>query len=272
MLCCYDGIIEYERPDTWPAELTELFERELPTLEAYERRRAGVDAIYRQDVMARVNVPPNAHKPRRDVIVQQADDILSTHKLLGFHCTRLTEFEIADIGTHGLRPLDYSLVQDRLEQATSQGLLSCEEKELLLSTHQADDDNRRGMTQFVNCRSILFCENDVGRLFRSWGGEALYNSHENRDDTGSVLRRIGKPAIIVTAIPISTLKTWFDNVGERFLWKFLTDRDIPIDQAADIETHTVEAVPASCILEIITHSDRRFELLTKCSNWSNPID
>ena len=272
MLCSYDGIIEYERPDTWPAELTELFTRELPALEAYERRRAEVDVICRQDVMARINVPQNAHKPRRNEIVQQADAILSAYKLLGFHCTRLTEYEVADIGAHGLRPLDRSLVKERLEQAACRGLLSREVKKRLLSAHQADDDGRRGMTHFVNCRSVLFCESDVGRLFRSWGGEALYNSHEDRGDTGPVLRRIGKPAIIVTAIPLSKLRTCFDNVAARFLWKFLSDRDIPIDQAADIETHTVEAVPASCILEIITYSDRRFDLLTLCSSWSESVD
>lgn len=128
------------------------------------------------------------------------------------------------------------------------------------------------MTHFVNCRSVLSYESDVGRLFRSWGGEALYNSHENCDDTGPVLRGIGKPAIIVTAIPILKLRTSFDNIGERFLWKFLSDRKIRIDQAAAIETRTGEAVPARCILEIIKYSDRHFERLTGCSNWSESVD
>ncbi len=51
-------------------------------------------------------------------------------------------------------------------------------------------------------RSVLRSEGAVGRLFRSWGGEALYNSHEDDLETGPLLRRIGTPCIWIVVLPI----------------------------------------------------------------------
>src|SRR5690606_19025663 len=48
-------------------------------------------------------------------------------------------------------------------------------------------------------------ERGIGRLFRSWGGEALYNSHEKDPTTGGALRRIGVPCIIKAIVPINNL-------------------------------------------------------------------
>jgi len=175
------------------------------------------------------------------------------------------------IKASGLRPLDTALVRDRIAQAVAEGELIQDIAELLLDSHQAEDNGRLGMTHFFNCRSILVDEGDVGRLFRSWGGEALYNSHESRDDTGPVLRGIGMPAIVVTAIPIPRLRTTTADTGERFVWRFLADRQVPIDQAPDIETCATEPVPAEMILEIITFADCRFEQLTGCSTWRNRL-
>lgn len=270
-LCVYEGVVEFEDLDTWPPELLALFEREFPSLEAYERRRAEVDALCRDDVMARMSPPPNAHKQRRDEVIRQADTTIAGNKLLGFHCTRLRTFELEQVMSCGLRLLDTALLQDRIGRAVAEGELTPDLAKLLLDSHQAEDIGRPGMIHFVNCRSFLKDEDDVGRLFRSWGGEALYNSHEGRQDTGPVLRRIGEPAIVVAAIPISKLRTAAGTIGERFVWKFLADREVPIDQAPDIETLATEPVPAAMILDIIRFADRRFEKLTRSSKWREPV-
>lgn len=78
-------------------------------------------------------------------------------------------------------------------------------------------------------------------------------------------------AVAACAIPIPTLRGWFDNVGEWFHWKFLNDRGVPIDQAANIETHKTEAVPAEMILDIITFNCDRFGQPTGCAGWLDPI-
>lgn len=264
IVCAYEGVVEYERPDTWPPELLALFEREFECLEAYELRRAEIDKN-------RYIPQPNTFEQQREQIVQQADAILSTHRLLGFHCTRLTAYEMDDIKAEGLRRLAGALIRSRIKRAVAEGLIAQKQSTELLETHQADDDGRKGMTHFVNCRSFLAHEGDVGRLFRSWGGEALYNSHEG-SKLGAVLRSIGNPAIVATAIPTQKFKGWFDNFGERFLRKFLFDRAVPLDQTADLQTHLRERVFGTMILEIITFADSRFESFTCCSTWQSPLE
>src|ERR1700676_2031123 len=45
----------------------------------------------------------------------------------------------------------------------------------------------------------------VGRFFRYWGGEALYNSHQDHAVRGPLLESIGTPCVIQADIPISNL-------------------------------------------------------------------
>jgi hypothetical protein len=62
----YPGVIEYERPETWPSDLMRLLEVEFACLRDYELRRAEIDDDCRIHLMARINVPHNSHKAARD--------------------------------------------------------------------------------------------------------------------------------------------------------------------------------------------------------------
>jgi hypothetical protein len=61
----------------------------------------------------------------------------------------------------------------------------------------------------------------VKRLFRRWGGEAIYVGHEPECDKeiGTVLRSIGEPSIVVAALPMYEMHL-FGTVGERFTTLF----------------------------------------------------
>jgi hypothetical protein len=267
----YPGIVEYERPATWPPALQRLLEREFELLRRYEIRRAEIDATCERGIVARINVPQNAYREARDGVVREADRILDPEKLLGFHCTRLTTQEIGRIQRSGLEPLGSALVGRRLDDAVAEGSLNEDLVAELRAGHQADDKSRAGRISFVNCRSVLRNESAVGRLFRSWGGEALYWAHEHRADTGAALRAIGTPAIVVTTIPVGCLQTFFRSSGERFVWKYLKDRGILTGYGADIETFVTSEVRPEFILEIIPYDDDRFEQATECSSWNEPV-
>jgi hypothetical protein len=267
----YPGAMEYERPATWPPALRALLEREFKLLCSYEVRRAEIDAICEVDPIFRINVPRNEYRAARDNLVREADRILDAEKLLGFHCTRLMPCEIGRVRRSGLEPLGSALLRRRLDDAVAEGSLNEDLAAELWAGHQADDKSRAGRISFVNCRSVLCNESAVGRLFRSWGGEALYWGHEHRADTGTALRAIGTPAIVITTIPVGYLQTFFQRIGERFVWKYLEGRGIPTGYGADLETFITSAVRPEFILEIIPYDDDRFEQTTECSSWDQPV-
>jgi hypothetical protein len=180
----------------------------------------------------------------------------------------LTPQEIDQVRQAGLKPLSSTLLKDRLDRAMNQGYFSQEIAELLWSEPQAEDRGRVGMTWFVNCRSVLQDEHSVIRLFQSWGGEALYNSHEHRPDTGNALREFGLACIVVAAVPMAKAHTLMASKGERFIWRHLQDRGVATGHGADVETYATEPVGPDSILEIVTADNPRFAQVTQCASWS----
>jgi hypothetical protein len=107
--------------------------------------------------------------------------------------------ERRDIGLNGLRVLTPELLEQRLRAARREGILSDEHLASLRTRNQAGDSNRRDRLALCFSRGLLEDEGGMKRLFRSWGGEALYNSHEDDAFTGPALMAIGRPCIIVAA-------------------------------------------------------------------------
>ncbi len=265
------GIVDYERPHAWPRALTELLDAHAEMLKAYERERARIDAICEEDISARINPPPNCYREQRDQVVGRADKILAGEQLLGFHCTRLANDEIADVRAHGLQLLSADFLQERICRRIKAGDIPESLRLRLLNEHQADDRYRQGCLCFVNMRSELKSESAVGRLFRSWGGEALYNSHEDDPETGPLFRQIGTPCIWLVSLPITRIKSPFDNVGERFVWADLVRCGIATDHGANIESRLAEPLPPDAIIDVVRYENPGFETLTGCSTWHDPI-
>ncbi len=264
------GIVDYERPHTWPRALTDLLDDNAKILKVYERERARIDALCRADISARIRPQWNRYQDNRDQVVDGADEILSDERLLGFHCTRLVDDEIADIRALDLKLLNASFLQKRILSRLRAAEMPENLAQRLLNEHQAEG-SRRGHLAFVNMRSELQSEGAVGRLLRSWGGEALYNSHERDPETGPLLRQIGTPCIWIVAVPIRWIKSPFDNVGERFVRAYLRRCGVATGHGANIESFIAEPLPPDRIINIVRYQDPAFEALTGCSTWHDPI-
>jgi len=63
-LCRYEGVIEYEAPETWPTELTACFRREFHVLRAYEHRRNEIENACHDNILALFNLPSNDYSQR----------------------------------------------------------------------------------------------------------------------------------------------------------------------------------------------------------------
>lgn len=117
---------------------------------------------------------------------------------------------------------------------------------------------------------FLAGEDGVGRLFRSWGGEALYNSHERDTVTGPFLRSIGIPCIVKADVPIRFLQDCFfpDRAMVRVLLSNL-GHELPLP--VEHEAFSTQDIPAERILDVFQYPSREFAELSQCDTWSQGI-
>ena len=137
----------------------------------------------------------------------------------------------------------------------------------LRSRNQIGDSNRSGRTWFIFTRAPLRDKSGIERLFRSWGGEALYNSHEDDHRTGSLVRGIGSPRIVVAAVPVVGLQCFMD-VGERLINVWCAKRGICTGHNPNFEGYVRNDVSGQSILRIISSTDAE---LTRHTNSDEPL-
>lgn len=192
--------------------------------------------------------------------------------LKGWHCTRLREAEAQSIRDTGMAVLSESLVNRRIAAALAAGELSQDVADRLSATHRASDPRRQGQIWF-GFSPALPDEHATVRLFRHWGGEAVYWAHEGDPEIAAVLRRIGHPSIIDAWVPISGLQP----LAQEAILKCLCLVDLHGAGAlatrpfADVEGYVQEAIPAAAILAIDQHPSASFVARTRCDTWDDPL-
>ena len=274
--------IYLDREDTWPANIVTEISRMLPVLESYEKDRSRVDKLCQNYISVRLNPPQVLHAQERLDFLHVIDDCLKEQSLMGFHCTRLHEAEIGVVKRDGLQPLTAVLARERILRLQESGDLPEHVAPHHLSEKTVNDDHGRhlGMTGFLFSESLLRDEHGVWRLFRNWGGEALYvnyerhpnyESHPNHEtDIGFVLQKIGMPCIVVVAVPIAELETPI-SVAERMVSKVLGHHGIATEHGTHMGAYVLQALGGSKVKRIIPYADPEFALLTGFHGWGRPI-
>ncbi len=154
----------------------------------------------------------------------------------------------------------------RITRLLHQNLISPEIAQCLKDKNQANDSNRSRKLWFCFFEPSISGESGIGRFFKSWGGEALYNSHEHNPDIGKVLRSIGTPYIIKVNVPIASMKEskFPDGAMARILLSsFGHQLKIPIEHNG----YSINNISAQNIIETIEHPRKKFIELTKCDRW-----
>jgi hypothetical protein len=263
-------IISADDQTTWPKELLQILARYETDIRSYHRERAAIDRAAEEDVMLRVNRPANPYGPGWNHALEVANETVQGQLLLGYHASRLTEDEVATIQASGLEVLSVDLLNRRLTALRNAGNLSEELFTSLSSRHQAADDNRAGKVWFVFSAVTLQDESGMERFFRSWGGEALYNSHETRRATGSALRAPGRPAIVQAAVPCDGLQCFMD-VGTRLVNVWCASKGISTGHRPEFEGYVSANIPPSGILRVDAMGSQTFESLAAHQNWRKPL-
>lgn len=207
-----------------------------------------------------------ANASRYDALVSDFRSALRAHSLVGYHCTRLTREEIDNVRLDGMAPQNATSLNARIDRLLEGGLISPEVSNHLKERNQAGENNREGMLWFCFFEPFIAGESAIGRFFRSWGGEALYNLHEGHPITGPAIRSVGIPCIIKASVPISSMvATKFpDGPLARTL---LSEQGHRLRMPIEHEGYSIEHVSEDNIIEIIEYPSHKFLELTRCLQW-----
>lgn len=201
-----------------------------------------------------------------DRAIEALRELLQPFALRGWHCTRLTDEEVEGVRTNGILLPDLNMLHRRIDALVQKGLVDRNLGELLKTRNQAAEKNRAGMVWFCFFTPAVAGESGIGRFFRHWGGEALYNSHEDDPVTSPVLRRIGTPRLIEADIPISSLAVHGDPVF-KIVREFLRSLGNNEIECSDYEGRIVRPLPAANVRRVISFPEPEFMTLTGCADW-----
>jgi hypothetical protein len=70
---------------------------------AYQRERERIGRLGWEDIRVRMSPPPNPYAADYEALVHHTDALLQGHRLVAYHCTRLTAAEVDDVRRYVLR-------------------------------------------------------------------------------------------------------------------------------------------------------------------------
>lgn len=263
---------ELELPESWPEDVRRVVEDGRDALVAYHHERQRIDRLGRNDFRVRIDPPANACRPAYGVLVERTEALLRGHRLVGYHCTRLTPSEALKIRTDGLRALSPDLVQARLEALVQAGLMTPAQYRFFLDSPmvQAHLANRHGhrtdRVWLCPNRSSLRDASAVYRLFRSWGGEALYAGFEDDAAVAGVLSDLGQPAIVKCAVPLPVDDLYGCRAAE-LLSNAVRAQIAHPEPSPSFDLNVPRDLEPSEVIDVIAFEDPRFEELTGHRKW-----
>lgn len=245
-------LLSLARPDTWP----EAIQRFLG--EHYDLFLDWSDG------------PERFSAPTYDAAIYRLANLLKPYALAGWHCTRLTDAEIQSILSGGMQPPNESILRARINAVLAAGRISPETAAALLAKNQASEPNRRGRVWWCFYPPRLSGQGGIGALLGTWGGEALYNSHDHDPVMGPVLRSIGTPCLVEAAVPMNLLN---QGIAPTFtvVAHYLRHRGHPIRDQLEFEDNIKEPLPGANIRRVIRHPEPAFLELTECETWHRPL-
>lgn len=255
---------------SWPTEIVRFIEQNQELFDDWHGPTAESRDRNRQPGEHRIG--PRFSAKVYDQTVNEFQQLLLPHTLeSGFHCTRLTPAEIGAIRRGGMQLQNSTSLRSRIAALELAGLIDNDAAAAFSSVNGADDDNRAGMIWFCFFPPHLAGEGAIERLFRYWGGEALYIWHEDDANRSVVLERVGVPSIVVADVPIRLLER-NSSLVITLVRRHFQNRGNEIVESARHETYTRFPLPAEAIRRVVCFPEAEFLELTGCERWRNPLD
>ena len=246
---------------SWPKNIIEIIEDNKEDLNGYLNELRRIDKLAEDNVEYRIIRPENKHKLRWDIISNSIKHEIINKKIVGFHCTRLLDFEISDILKDGLQSLSQENSISRINKLYYKGLISKALRDKLIIKKEIRLGNRIGRTFFFHYVSTLQDETGLYRFFKSWGGEAIYLNFE----FNTKLQEIGVPCIVIASINIKDIAD-LQNLANKMICIYLKDQYLSHDFITWLNNKN-----RTIVLKIIERSNEYFNSLTRIEEWNTII-
>jgi hypothetical protein len=253
-------LIDLNVPNTWPRDVLDYLGRHHALFLDWETRAPDISSYERAHQRAKAY----------DRAIYGLRYVLQPYAITGWHCTRLTQAEIATIISNGMQLPDAMMLSRRIDALLNDGLLDRTIASRLKNENQADERYRAGMVWFCFFPPGLAGESGIERFFRHWGGKALYNSHEDDPETGVAIESIGVPCVVEADVLIANLEP-AGGLDFKVVRRFLIHRGYRTREPVEHEDHIIRPLPAGNIRRVICFPDPEFIRLTGCDSWDNPI-
>jgi hypothetical protein len=270
--------IDIEDTSTWPNRFLEIMSGNKELFIAFHTEEKRVDKLAREDVALRMNRGSNPHASAYKDVLFSLANILHGENIVGYHCTRLAAHEIENIKSNGMKILTKELVEERFKGVLKIGLLREEQyqyissSELFKGSLNNECGQRTGYIWFCPNRSTLKDGGAVCRLFQSWGGEAVYNGHEEDKNIGHHLKSIGAPCIVKCSMPMTDIEDDLTYMAKRFVSQFISNNgSFAPDPSAVFDMSIERDLLPSEVLEVIDFSDPRFLEITDHQSWYDKV-
>jgi hypothetical protein len=196
----------------------------------------------------------------------RAQQILSRYSLIGWHSTRLIDYEVRHIERYGMQLPNKEILYARIEAAQQHGYFTDDIAGKLKNKNEADDVWRKNRIWFTFYPPLRAGASGIYRLFKYWGGEALYNLHEDCAIVAPILQRIGTPFLIEAEVPIASLRP-HSFLPDKLAIRYLRDNGLPTSEPTDHDDYAILPLTPSNIRKIIRFGTAEFERLTEYSTW-----
>jgi len=255
-----------DRLDTWPQHVLSYIENEGKTIHQYLKFEREIDERAITEVALRFRKPKNPYLKKWLEVLNKIEDNLKDCKLVGFHCTKLTQDEIDNVLRNGLEPLSPGLTNRRLKDLFDNKFMDSESYKELINNNQSNETNRSGLIWYTLC-STVFKKNEGGlfRFFKLWGGESIYKHNEHNPKIKKVLSSVGKPCIVLLDLCYDGIH-WFspDSLAYRMI-KIYAGRNASDFTSFDSDCYIKEKAK---VISVISSDDDLFEKLTGFSTWT----
>lgn len=184
--------------DSWPQQVQILIKNSENTLKGFLQEEHRIEKLKRDIPSLRYKIINNVYLDKWTKIIEILEIELLKHSIIGFHCTKLMNYEIENVKKNGLIPLNKKFANQRVEALFKNNFISQELRNELFNKEEVSCNNRNGKIFVFHCLATLKDESGLNRLFGYWGGESLYAYLNNPYE----LKEIGESCIIVTSVKI----------------------------------------------------------------------
>ncbi len=266
LLSRIDNHIIIDLIESWPEEIIQIIDKNQNILRRYLQLEKEIDTQAEEDAIKGVYRPENKYEFKWLYIMNQLDAILKQYRFVGFHCTKLIDLEIHNICAYGLEPLNSEKLDSRIDLLCKNKLINDNIAEELKKNNLSSASNRKGRLFFFHGSKTLKDEWGLYRLFRTWGGEALYAKHEKNIKIFKELFSIGKPCIVLGSLSYEEINQ-YNPLASRFISVFLNKDDF------EFSNHDFESIVNKNVkvLSVITTEEETFDQLTNFSTWKLDI-